>query len=241
MADRIPGIGVEDLTSVRSRVSWGAVAAGSVIAVATYFVLALFFAAVGISLTNTNLTGETIGWTTVVAGLVSAIASLFLGGYVTAQLIAGETRQEAVVHGLLTWATVTALTMAMVSAGLRAGVYTAAGGLDAVRDNSNATGRSWEQMARDNGVPQERIDQAKQGLNPDNLKAQANDPANREKARGAATGAAWATFGSVAVSILACMGGAVVGCGPRFRLFPVAGPMAAGGVIHERQTTVTTR
>jgi Kef-type K+ transport system membrane component KefB len=240
MADRIPGIGVEDLTSVRSRVSWGAVAAGSVTAVAVYFVLALFFAAVGISLTNTSLTGETIGWTTVVAGLISAIASLFIGGYVTAQLIAGETRQEAIVHGLLTWATVTALTMAMVSAGLRAGVYTAAGGLDAVRDNANASGRSWEQMARDAGVSQERIDQAKQGLNPDNLKAQANDPANRERVRGNATGAAWATFGSVAVSILACMGGALVGCGPRFRLFPVA-TGTVSGVVHERQTTVASR
>lgn len=240
MADRIPDIGVEDLTSVRSRVSWGAVAAGSVIAVAVYFVLALFFAAVGVSLTNTNLTGETVGWTTVIAGLVAAVASLFIGGYVTSQLIAGETRQEAIVHGLLTWATVTALTIAMLSAGLRAGVYTAAGGLETLRDNANASGRSWEQIARDNGVPQERIDQAKAGLNPDQMRAQANDPANREKARGAATGAAWAAFGSVAVAILACMGGALVGCGPRFRLFPVAGSMV-GGVVHDRQTTVASR
>ena len=237
MDDRVARI--EDLTAIRSRVSWGAVAAGSVIAVAVYFVLALFFAAVGVSLTNTNLSGETVGWTTVVAGLVSAVASLFIGGYVTAQLIAGETRQEAVVHGLLTWATVTALTVAMLSAGLRAGVYTAAGGMDTLRDNANATGRSWEQMARDNGVPQDRIDQAKSGLNPDNLRAQANDPANREKARGAATGAAWAAFGSVAVAILACIGGAVLGCGPRYRLFPVATPV--GGIVHERQTVVTSR
>lgn len=234
MTDRT--IGMEDLAPVRSRVSWAAVAAGSVTAVAVYFVLALFFAAVGVSLTNTNLSGESIGWGSVVAGLAAAVASLFLGGYVTAQLIAGETKQEAVVHGLLTWATVTALTMLMLSAGLRAGVYTAAGGLDTMRDNAAATGRTWEQMARDNGVPQERIDAAKQGLNPDTLRQQANDPANREKVRGAATGAAWAAFGSVAVSILACIAGGVVGCGPRFRLVPVATP-----VMTERRETVVAR
>src|SRR4051794_32005955 len=49
-----------DLVGVKSRVSWSAIAAGAVIALACYIVLTLLFAAIGVSLTETNVRGNTI-------------------------------------------------------------------------------------------------------------------------------------------------------------------------------------
>ena len=114
-----------DLLGVKSRVSWGAILAGSVVALAVYFVFTLLFGALGITLTGTNMDRDSIGTGVLIAMLLSIIVALFLGGWVSSQLTAGENRQEAVLYGLLTWATVTALAVFMAasvaSAGAQAG------------------------------------------------------------------------------------------------------------------------
>jgi hypothetical protein len=58
--------GVEDILPVRSRISWGAIFAGAVIALAIYLVLTVLGAAVGLSLTNTTVRGSTLWWSAVI-------------------------------------------------------------------------------------------------------------------------------------------------------------------------------
>jgi hypothetical protein len=223
------GVRIEDVAGLKSRVSWGAVAGGSVIALATYLLLGLLFAAVGLSLTEADVRADRAAWVAIVANVICMIVALFIGGWVTTQLTAGETRQEAWIHGVLTWAVVTGFALFMVAQGLRTG-YNALLGASIAVDANNA---NWEQAARQAGISQERINQWRQGLEPENLRNQADNPQAREEARKTARNASWATLAGTLLSIGAAVLGALVGMGPTFRLFPTA-------VVAEREVTTTT-
>lgn len=206
-----------DLVGVKSRVSWSAIAAGAVIALACYIVLTLLFAAVGVSLTETNVRANTIATGILVAMLLTMIVSLFVGGWVSAQLTAGENRQEAVIYGLLTWAAVTAASIFLVGMGVRAGYFAVVGGSVVVQNNERIP--PWEDLARQAGVSQARIDEAKTSIDPARAREAANDPANQEKAREAAIVASWTALVGTMLSMAAAIGGALVGRGTAFRLF----------------------
>lgn len=209
-----------DLVGVKSRVSWSAIFGGTVIALACYLVLTLFLAAVGISLTESGVRANAVGVGVLVAMILVMVVSLFLGGWVSSQLTVGENRQEAVIYGLLTWAAVTAVAMFMVSMGVRAGYFAVVGGSVMVQNNERVP--SWEETARQAGVPEKQISDAKAALDPNRIRAELNDPANQEKARNAAVGASWAALVGTMLSMAAAAGGAMVGRGTSFRLFPVA-------------------
>lgn len=212
---------LEDVAGLRSRISWGAVIAGSVVALAVYLVLALFCAAVGLSVSDAEIRAGTLTNGALIAAAVCMIVALLAGGCVTTQLTAGETQTEAVIHGVLTWATVTALSMMMVSSGVKAG-YNAMLGAATASDHAGVTAnRSMDERLRAAGVSQEQIDRINQGTTVEGMRAAANDPANREQAREMATRAAWYALGGTLLSIGAAIGGAIFGSGPRFRLIPV--------------------
>jgi uncharacterized Tic20 family protein len=223
------GVRIEDVAALRSRVSWAAVFGGGVIALAVYLVLSLLFAGVGLSMTEAGVRAGAVTWVEIIAGIVSLLVALFVGGWVTTQLTAGETRQEAWIHGVLTWAVVTAVAVGMVGMGMRGG-YNALLGAALVANEANA---NWEAAARQSGIPQERIDQWKQGLNPENLRNEVQRPENVAAARRAAMIAAWSTLAGTLLSIGAAILGAFAGMGPSFRLFPAA-------VVTEQQVTSTT-
>jgi hypothetical protein len=224
------GVRIEDVAGVKSRVSWGAIFGGAFIALAVYLVLALFFAGVGLSLTEAGVRAGTATWVAVIANVLSLIIALFVGGWVTSQLTVGETRQEAWIHGILTWAMVTAIAIAMVAFGLRGG-YNALLGVAMVAEPT--AGQNWEQAARQAGIPQERIEQWRQGLAADNIQAQIQDPRVRAEAREAAMIATWSTLAGTLLSIGAAVLGALSGMGPTFRLFP-------NTVVAEQEVTTTT-
>ena len=92
----------------RSRISWGAVLAGAVVAVATSLLLSLLGAAIGagsihpLNTTSTDLANYGIG-----AGIwqiVNLILSMALGGYVAARLSGTHSHQDGELHGLTMWA-----------------------------------------------------------------------------------------------------------------------------------------
>src|SRR5262245_4411804 len=114
-------VGVEDLVPVRSRVSWAAVLAGSMIGLAVYLVLTLFAGAIGLSLSDTNIRDNTWTWIVAVAAVFAAAVALFCGGWVTTQLAVGENRTEAIIHGVLTWGVVFAVMVWMVGMGVKTG------------------------------------------------------------------------------------------------------------------------
>ena len=223
MATTEPVVKVEDVAGVRSRVSWQAVVAGSVVAVVTNLVLTLFFAAIGLSLTQTGMPADTLGWGALVAVLLSILAALFVGGWVTTQLTAGETHQEAVLYGILTWAAVVFFSLMLVGMGMRAGYFALVGGAMVAQNSPGIqNAQNWEQAARNLGVSQERIDAIKASSDPDKARAIANDPKAQEQMREASIYTAWTALVGILLSMATAIGGAMAGCGPSFKLFAVA-------------------
>lgn len=216
-----PAVGVEDVAGVRSRISWGAILGGAVVAVAVYLVLTFLFTAIGLSLTEAGVRDRTALGGAAAAALVTVFASLFVGGWVTAQLTAGETQREAMIYGVLTWAVVTGFFLMAVGAGVRGGYFVVVSGTLAAQNNGAIQQQGVEQNLRALGVRQETIDAVKTQADPERLKAQANDPAVQEQAKDALVAASWIAFAGTLLSVASAVGGAVVGSGPEFRLFPV--------------------
>ena len=96
MATQEPALKMEDVAGVRSRVSWSAILAGAVAALAVNLVFTIFLAAIGVTLTDAGMRGNAIGIGGLIAALVGVMISLFVGGWVTTQMTAGETDQEAI-------------------------------------------------------------------------------------------------------------------------------------------------
>jgi flavin-binding protein dodecin len=211
---------IPDLVGVKSRVSCGAIVAGSAVALATYVVLTLLFAAIGISLSDAGVRDSAVGIGELIAAIFTMVAALFFGGWIASQLTAGENRQEAAIYGILTWAAFVAVMLFLVGVGVRAGYFAAMGGSVVVQNSDRAA--TWEDAARQQGVPQQQIDQWKATLDPNHVRAEVNDPANRERARQAAMYASWIALVGTMLSMAAAVGGAVAGAGPSFRLFRVA-------------------
>ncbi len=90
----------------RSRISWGAVLAGAVTALATSALLGLLGAAIGVGwsqpfepATLGRLSTGAVLWS-----IVNLALSMALGGYVAARLSGTHSHQDGELHGLTTWA-----------------------------------------------------------------------------------------------------------------------------------------
>jgi hypothetical protein len=209
-----------DLLGVKSRVSWSAIIAGTVVAFACYLVLTLLFGAIGITLTESGVRGNTVGWSILVAMIIGLMLSLFVGGWVASQMTAGENRQEAVIYGLLTWGAFTAVSLFTVAMGVKAGYFAAVGGSMVVQNSDRAV--SLEEGMRQAGMPDKAINDAKAAMDPARAREMLNNPENQEKARQAAIAASWTALVATMLAMCAAIGGALVGAGPGFRLFPAA-------------------
>jgi hypothetical protein len=236
-----PQVRAEDLLPVRSRVSWGAIFAGAVVAMAAYLVLTLLGAAVGLSVSH-NVRGETLGAGAAIWAIITTIASLFLGGWVTTQCAVGENKMEAVVHGVIMWGAFFAMILWMVAVGVRGGFNAMLGATYA----GTVVGRAipaedWEAAARRAGVSQEQIDKWRENVRnaPARAREALEDPANRQAAADNAMAAAWWTLLGTVLSLAAAIAGALVGSGPSFRLLTLpAGGVAVG---YERREYVNQR
>lgn len=209
-----------DLVGVKSRVSWSAIFGGTVIALATYLVLTLLLGAVGISLTEAHVRANAVAVGILIAMILTMVVSLFIGGWVSAQLTAGENRQEAIIYGFLTWAAVTGMALLLVGMGVRAGYFAVVGGSMVVQNNDRIP--AWDETARQAGIPPEQIALWKEKLTPASVKDAATNAENQEKAVQATMAAAWTALVGTMLSMAAAVCGALVGRGTTFRLFPVA-------------------
>ncbi|MBY0524496.1 MAG: hypothetical protein K2R98_13905 [Gemmataceae bacterium] len=234
-------VGVEDLMPVRSRVSWGAIFAGAVIALATYLIFTLLGAAIGLSVRDRinpdNLTTGGAIW-----AILATATSLFLGGWVTTQCAVGENKMEAVVHGAIMWGLVLAMLLGLMGMGVRAGFSAMAGmaglGTEVAR---MTTPDDWEAGARRAGVSQESLDEMKRRAQnaPAEARRTAEDPQTREAIAERVNQAAWWTLLGTALSMAAAIGGALVGAGPTFRVLRV--PMVTRRVVDVRRAGVRTQ
>jgi hypothetical protein len=221
----------EDVAGVKSRVSWGAVMGGSVVTLASYLLFSLLLAGIGLKISEAGANGSNLGLGTVLVGVFCMGLALFAGGWVTTQLTAGETKCESVVYGILTWATVTAISLYIVGMGVRAGYH---GLLDAAYVAQSAdpeiTKDNWELVARRSGVSLERIKELRSNPNRsvEDVQKAIDDPGNRENARKAIMMSIWTALVGTLLAMGCAIAGALVGSGPEFRLIP-----ASRGVRHQ--------
>jgi hypothetical protein len=228
-------VDAHDLLPVHSRVSWGAITAGSVIALAMYFLLTLLGGAIGFTLTD-YAQADTIGVMTAVWAIAVTAVCLYMGGFVASQLTTGENRAEAMVYGLLVWAVVFAMLVWLMATGVRAGFnamlgVATAGTAVAEKAAENMSPEDLEDAARRFGFDQSQIDAVKERARnaPAEARQAANDPATRERvnemtreAADKATKVTWYTFLGVVISMLAAAFGGYVGSGPNVRIFGTA-------------------
>jgi len=226
-----PAVGVEDVVPVRSRISWAAILAGAVLALALYFVLTLLGGAIGLSIID-RVDAKTIGIGAAVYAIIATVACLFVGGVVASQFTTGENKCEGAMYGLLVWAAVFAVIVWMTVSGVKAGFNSLVGVAMAGTAAADVTSRittqeDWEAAFRRAKFTQAEIDDFKARLKntPAEARDTAEDPATRARAEQAAREATevttkvtwWALVGTM-LSMAAAAGGGFVGAGPRFRL-----------------------
>ncbi len=195
---------MEDVAGVRSRISWPAIVAGAVVAVAVNLVLTLFFAALGLTIAEAGVRDGVVGTGALIAALVGIVLSLFVGGWVSTQLTAGESERESVLYGILTWALVVGFSLAIVGMGARAGYFAIVGG---------------SMIGQQNPAVQQKIESARATAEQKQAEV-ANDPAAQDRAEKAAIGASWAALVGIMLSMAAAIVGAMCGRGAAFRLIP---------------------
>src|SRR3954468_24907805 len=109
-----------DLIAVRSRISWGAIAAGAMVALAIYVVLTLLGLAVGIEVAVRG-TNVSLGAPAAIYTLVTLLVAMFFGGWATTRLAVGESKLEAVLYGIILWGVLFVGMVWLVSAGISIG------------------------------------------------------------------------------------------------------------------------
>jgi uncharacterized membrane protein len=222
MADN-EAVRVEDLLPVRSRVSWGAIFAGAVVALALYFLLTLLGGAVGLSVGD-RVRPQQLATGAAVWAVLVTVLSLFVGGYVTSQCSVGENKFESVLYGVILWGVLFGMLLWLMASGVRSGFNAVVGMSQAGHAVAgDVSAQDWEAAARKAGVPQERLDEwrAKAPDAAERARLAAEDQQNQQAAADAVTRVTWWAFLGTVVSMLAAVAGSYVGAGPRFRLVAV--------------------
>jgi hypothetical protein len=186
-----------DVLPVRSRISWGAVMAGAVVALAMYILFMFAGLALGATVFD-RVSDRSLGIGAGVWSTIAMLLSLFAGGYVASRISVGENQSEAAVYGIVVWGVFFAL-LGLVTAGM---VNTAARAANAAGTNQ-LTVADLEKA----NVSKESIAKLRDRLAP-------ADEQQAEATKDDVKKAAWWTFAGLALSMASAVGGALLGAGP---------------------------
>ena len=199
-----------------ARISWGAIFAGAIIALATQLVLTLIGTAVGLATLNPatgqNPSGTTLGIGAGVWLVISSLVSLFLGGYIAGRL--GGTF-NGWLHGLATWAAVTMLTILLLTTAAGGLIGTASGLASFAVNNSDKVSRTQlppvvqqqiDQLAGQARVSADQAAAQAQQTTPEQKAAEARQVGQRA-AKGGAVGTGAAALGLILGALAAAFGG----------------------------------
>jgi len=162
---------------------------------AIYALLMSLAVAVGMSVdydANTRNFGTSAG----VWSFISLLVSLFVGGWVTTQVTVGESRGEAVLYGVVLWATTSVLLLWLTANGIQAGADLA-------------------RVANDSTVVVGSVDntplESRQNPSESRQVNREQSQVNREQWREAGREGAWWAFAGILLSMVAAVAGALVG------------------------------
>ena len=141
MAGSTSGMNAVDILSVKSRVSWAAIAAGAMIALAVYFLLTLLGIAIGLEVAvHRNVD---IGFGAAIYSILTLLIAMFFGGWATSRLAVGESKLEAILYGVILWGVLFVGMFWLIGVGVRIGfgamMGLASGAVTVVDDSSDGT------------------------------------------------------------------------------------------------------
>jgi hypothetical protein len=226
-----------DLLAVRSRVSWGAIAAGAMVALTIYIVLTLLGVALGIEVAVRGSTAG-LGSGTAIYSILTLLLAMFFGGWATSRLAVGESKLEAVLYGLILWGVLFAGLIWLLASGIRTGF----GGLVGLASGVYATeeGRiDVDRVARD--LKQAGVDEATVTKYRGYYERIRENPGavadvGREVSGEAAREASWWSLAGVLISLATVVVGSLVGSGELLQPMPILGVRRVPG---ERRTRIT--
>jgi hypothetical protein len=201
----------QDLVSVGSRVSWGAILAGAFVALTLCIFLGLLGGALNFTAAGTDIRGDHLALGAGIWVLLTLLVALFLGGFVASRTTVGERKGEALMYGVLVWAVV----IGMMTAIAAAGTSTTFGFTGFLRQAGMSMDQPGVQV-----LTAEQYRQVGLTVTPEQhakLREQAA-AAWRTTQHLSATSAAWWTFAGIGFSLLAAILGGLVGAGPELVL-----------------------
>jgi hypothetical protein len=195
-----------DLVSVGSRISWGAILGGAMVAIAIYFLLAVLGTAIGLTVSS-NLGDQELGTGAAIYAILTTLSALFAGGWVVSQCAVGETKIEAAVHGTILWGLILSFMLWLMVSGIRIGFVAVVDTASMVRGAYSVAGPAELPAGGiESARGDVRIAQAAASGLAEGIRASARDPRTVE--------AAWWTFGGLLLSMVAAICGAIAGSGP---------------------------
>jgi hypothetical protein len=211
--ERRERVDINDVASVGSRISWGAILGGAFVSLSIIILLGVLCTALGLTVSD-RVTDRTMYYGAMIAGAVVSLVALFVGGYIATCATAGETKGEAVMYGLILWGTVFAVLTGLTAAGANVG-YNA---LMATKNDQASLLNP--KMMEDAGLERAQIDRLQRSI-------------DEGRPTVSPTTAAWFTFGGILLSMATAVGGAVVGAGPTLflRRVTVTSPARVGTTV----------
>ncbi len=207
-----------DYLPVRSRASWSALFAGAMVALTIYLVLTLLGLALGLEAVSRGGERGDVGIGAAIWGTLTLLVAFFFGGWATTRMAVGETKFEAVLHGLILWGLLFLGIISLVGSGVRAGfggmvgLATGVYGDDGGRVDKDAIVADLKEA----GLPADQVDKAR---------AYYEDPRQMDVSSAdvvrVSRKAAWWSLLGVVFSLAAVMTGALTGSGD----LPVAVPL----------------
>lgn len=199
----------EPCVPVYSRVSWGALLAGATVSLAVYSLLTMLGIAIGFTVSD-RMDANELGMGAGIWAFVALLFSLFLGGWVSTQCTVGENRTEAILYGMIVWGLASSMLLWLTAAGLTMGYGTvlAERGLPVERTATAVTPPmlNAERMGR-NETAADRTEQVGRTGEDNSQRALVSEVRVRDRLRAAS----WWTFAGTLLSMLAAIGGALLG------------------------------
>ena len=218
-----------DVLAVRSRVSWGAITAGAMVALAIYVVLTLLGLAVGIEVAVRG-SEVSMGAPAAIYTLLTLLVAMFFGGWATSRLAVGESKLEAVLYGIILWGVLFVGMVWLVSAGHQRRVRGHAGtGLGGVQHDRGGARRRPDRHGPGAGRGRRGDGQQGPGLLPPppgrpGLAGQRPAvPTDLQPGRAVHPQATWWSLAGVLLSMATVIVGALTGSGELLQQVPILG------------------
>lgn len=208
----------QDVVPVGSRVSWGAVLAGALVALALSVTLGVLGVAFGLTF-HDDVSDGSLAIGAVIWAILSMMVSLFMGGFVASRATTGETKGEALIYGVLVW-------------GLLFLILPVTVGLGASFGFGSLLGHTQQTLGQPAALPSGPMTGGVGAMG--NVEGEASElqrDVQAEIRQVDPAKVAWWVFAGICLSILAAILGAIFG----------AGPEMVFAAIYRRTTVVTQR